>query len=94
LTIEDVLERRLQTIVFRKGLSKTIHQARQLISHGHVAIGDRRVTIPSYFVTKEEENRIAYAPRSSLADASHPIHQTISVAAKTQTRPGEAQTEE
>ena len=38
LAIEDILERRLQTIVFRKGLAKTIHQARQLITHGHISI--------------------------------------------------------
>ena len=47
LTIEDILERRLQTIVFRKGLARTIFQSRQLITHGHVTIDDRRVTIPA-----------------------------------------------
>jgi small subunit ribosomal protein S4 len=80
LTIEDLLERRLQTIVFRKGLAKTIHQCRQLISHGHVAIGDRRVTVPSYIVTKDDESKITYAPRSPLANPSHPIRQSVSVA--------------
>jgi len=35
LRTKDLLERRLQTIVFRKGLAKTIYQARQLVVHGH-----------------------------------------------------------
>jgi small subunit ribosomal protein S4 len=80
LTIEDLLERRLQTIVFRKGLAKTIHQCRQLITHGHVAIRNRRVTVPSYIVTKDDESKIAYAPRSPLANPSHSIRQTVSAA--------------
>src|SRR4030043_1225391 len=53
LTIEDLLERRLQTIVFRKGLTRTIHQSRQLVTHGHVTISNRRGTIPSYIGSKE-----------------------------------------
>jgi len=94
LTIEDILERRLQTIVFRKGLAKTIHQARQLIIHGHITIGSQRVTIPSYIVTREGENKMAYAPKSPFADAGHPLRQTIAVAAPSETKSREAQTEE
>jgi len=77
LTIEDIFERRLQTIVYRKGMAKTIQQARQLITHGHVTIGDKRVTVPSYFVTREEEKQIGYANHSSIANPSHPLRQTI-----------------
>ncbi len=84
LTKEDILERRLQTIVFRKGLSKTIHQARQLITHGHVAVGNKRVTVPSYLVTKEEEKEIAYAPKSRLANNMHPFRQSFSTAPNTE----------
>jgi small subunit ribosomal protein S4 len=79
LTIEDILERRLQTIVFRKGLAKSIHQARQIITHGHIVIGKQRVTVPSYLVTKDEEEQIAYAPESPLANPSHPLRQIITV---------------
>ncbi len=80
LTIEDVLERRLQTIIFRKGLVKTIYQARQLITHGHVTIGNQRVTVPSYIVTRDDENKIAYAPQSPFANPSHPLRQaTVAV---------------
>ena len=94
LTIEDALERRLQTIVFRKGLSKSIYQARQLITHGHIAIGKRRVTVPSYLVTKEEEKKITYTPQSPLAKPSHPLRQTIAVVATTEEKTEEMQAEE
>jgi small subunit ribosomal protein S4 len=90
LTIEDLLERRLQTIVFRKGMGKTIQQTRQLITHGHISVGNRKVTIPSYIVTTEEEHQIAYTPRSPLANATHPLRQTISVVTTAPPRPSEA----
>lgn len=90
LTIEDVLERRLQTIVFRKGLTKTVHQARQLITHGHITIGDQQVTVPSYFVPKKEEDRITYVAQSPFANVGHPLRQTVhSVAAKPESSPRE-----
>ncbi len=57
LTIEDILERRLQTIVFRKGLARTVFQSRQLITHGHVTIDGRRVTIPGYIVPKKQRTK-------------------------------------
>jgi len=59
LGVEDLLGRRLQTLVFSKGLANTPKHARQLIAHGHVTIGDRRVNIPSYVVKKVEEEGIA-----------------------------------
>ena len=64
LSVEAILERRLQTIVWRKGLAKTIHQARQLIVHGHIAVKGRRVTSPGYLVSRDEENYIDFYPLS------------------------------
>jgi len=58
LTVKDILERRLQTIVFKKGLANTIKQARQFITHGHVKINGRRIVYPSYLVPKDEEDKI------------------------------------
>jgi len=66
LTEESYLERRLQTIVFKKGLARSIYQARQLITHGHIAIGGKRVTSPGYIVLKEEEDLIDYYPTSTF----------------------------
>ncbi|MEM3306048.1 MAG: 30S ribosomal protein S4, partial [Saccharolobus sp.] len=60
LTEQDLLERRLQTIVYKKGLASTLYQARQLIVHGHIAIGGKRVTSPGYIVSVDEENLIDY----------------------------------
>jgi small subunit ribosomal protein S4 len=45
-----LLERRLDNIVFRFGLSTTIWGARQLVNHGHVKVNNRRVNIPSFLV--------------------------------------------
>jgi small subunit ribosomal protein S4 len=82
LAIEDMLERRLQTIVFRKGLARTIFQSRQLISHGHVTIDNRRVTIPGFIVPKEEETKIIYSPESAVANQAHPLRVGLTVVAK------------
>ncbi|MEM1597056.1 MAG: 30S ribosomal protein S4 [Pyrobaculum sp.] len=59
LDVRAVLERRLQTIVFRMGLAKSIHHARQLIVHGHVAVAGRRVTSPGFLVPRELEDKIS-----------------------------------
>lgn len=60
ISVENFLDRRLQTRVMKKGLANTARQARQLITHGFISIKGRRVTIPSYMVTAEEEQHIAY----------------------------------
>jgi small subunit ribosomal protein S4 len=58
LTVDNVLSRRLQTIVFRKGYAKTPMQARQLIAHGHVTVNGRKAKFPSYIISMEEEPSI------------------------------------
>jgi small subunit ribosomal protein S4 len=58
LTVENILDRRLQTLVFKKGFANTPKQARQLIVHGHINIGGKKVFYPSYFVKKNEEDKI------------------------------------
>jgi small subunit ribosomal protein S4 len=55
---EDLLKRRLQTIVQHKGLANTPKQARQFITHKHVSIGNQVVNIPSYHVSLEEEPEV------------------------------------
>jgi len=61
LTAENILERRLQTIVYKKGLARTIYQARQLVVHGHVTVRGRRVYSPGYLVSREEEAHVDLA---------------------------------
>ncbi|RQG91186.1 30S ribosomal protein S4 [Natrarchaeobius halalkaliphilus] len=72
LEIEDVLERRLQTVVYRKGLANTPQQARQFITHGHVVVGAQRHRVPSYVVDVDEEDLVAFDENSPLADELHP----------------------
>ena len=72
LNTESILSRRLQTLTYLKGLANTPTHARQLISHGHIAIGARRVTVPSYMVTRDEEGEIGYTTESPLNDTMHP----------------------
>jgi small subunit ribosomal protein S4 len=59
LKIEDILERRLQTIVMRKIGSKSAIHARQVVSHCHVSIGNRTVNLPGYMVRTDEEQNIS-----------------------------------
>lgn len=59
LNKEDWLKRRLQTVLFSKGLALTPKQARQLITHKHVSIDGQIVNIPSYMVKLEEESSIS-----------------------------------
>jgi len=66
LTVEDLLKRRLQTLVFEKGFAKTIYQARQFIVHGHIQVVGKKIDAPSYIVKREEEDFIGYAPSSPL----------------------------
>ena len=82
LTIEDLLERRLQTVVFRKGLARTVFQSRQLITHGHITIDGRRVTVPGYIVPKEAESKIIYSPESAIAKQEHALRAGLTVVAK------------
>lgn len=77
LTIDDILNRRLQTIVYKLGLAKTIYQARQLITHGHITVGDRVVRVPSYLIKAGEEKSITYAPGSPFNDPRHPVRIAI-----------------
>lgn len=60
LKTNELLERRLQTIVYRKGLANTIKQARQFIVHGHIALEGKKLTRPGYIVKRGEDAKISY----------------------------------
>ena len=77
LSIESILQRRLQTLILRKGLSKTPQQARQLITHGHISIKNKKITSPSYIVTSNEEQFIEYSSSSPLSRTDHPLKKEI-----------------
>ncbi len=67
ITVDDILKRRLQTIVFEKGLSKTIYQARQFVVHGHIQVRGKKINAPSYIVKKAEEDMVGYHAKSPLS---------------------------
>ncbi len=60
LKVEGLLERRLQTLVYRKGLANTVKQARQFITHGHIAINGRKAGSPNYLVPLSEAGSIGW----------------------------------
>jgi small subunit ribosomal protein S4 len=59
LTEKDWLDRRLQTIIFKKKLVATPQQARQLIVHRHVLVDGKIVNTPSFLVTRDLEGKIS-----------------------------------
>ncbi len=73
LSLEDLLRRRLEWIVFSKGLAPTPSSARQWIVHGHLAVGDHRVTRPGYILPSADEARLSYSATSPLADDGHTL---------------------
>ncbi|SSD59361.1 probable 40S ribosomal protein S9-A [Saccharomycodes ludwigii] len=64
LKIEDFLERRLQTQVYKLGLARSVHHARVLISQRHIAVGKQIVNIPSFMVRLDSEKHIDFATTS------------------------------
>jgi small subunit ribosomal protein S4 len=60
LNVDSFLERRLQTMVLRKGLAKSMKQSRQLVSHGLIAVNGKRLTSPGHLVLASEEDALSY----------------------------------
>jgi small subunit ribosomal protein S4 len=77
ITAKDLMERRLQTLVYKKGLANTMKKARQFISHSHILVGDRKITSPGYIVSRIEEDKISIVPECSLASPDHPERTVI-----------------
>jgi small subunit ribosomal protein S4 len=73
LQAESILNRRLETLVVRKGLAASAKQARQMIAHGHVWVDGRKVTIPGYIVERGQEEKISYNVRSPFNNELHPL---------------------
>ena len=72
LTVKDILNRRLQTILVQRKLARTPKQARQFITHEHIQVKNKVISSPSYIVSKEEEETISFISSSALNDISHP----------------------
>ncbi|ETN81469.1 ribosomal protein S4 [Necator americanus] len=64
LRVEDFLERRLQTQVFKLGLAKSIHHARVLIRHSHIRVRRQVVDVPSFIVRLDSQKHIDFSLKS------------------------------
>src|SRR3989344_184730 len=78
LVLTNVLDRRIQSVVFRKELARSMKQARQFVTHRHITVNNQEITSPSYLVSLEEENHLAFKVSSGLASEEHPERVIIS----------------
>ena len=72
LQLNNIMERRLQTLLVRKGLATTMKQARQFVVHQHIKVGNKSITSPSYLVSKDEEHNLTFLEKSPFAKEDHP----------------------
>ncbi|HLC78140.1 MAG TPA: 30S ribosomal protein S4 [Candidatus Nanoarchaeia archaeon] len=72
LETKNLLDRRMQSLSYKKGLAMSMKQARQFITHGHVLVKGRKITVPSYLLTREEETNVEFNPISTIASVEHP----------------------
>ena len=77
INVEHMLSRRLQSVVYYKGLAPSMRAARNLIVHGHICVGEQRMTVPGYHVLKEEEDSLQYSNNSPFADPEHPFRKDL-----------------
>jgi len=66
LTVQKFMERRLQTMVLKGNIARSIHEARIRIRHRHVRVGKQLVNVPSFMVKVDSEKTIDYAFTSPL----------------------------
>ena len=66
IELKDILERRLQTLVVKKGFANTVKQARQFITHGHITLNGQKIISPNYVVTISDEAGIMFRSNSTL----------------------------
>lgn len=82
LTINNISERRLLTLVMRQGLARTPKQARQFVTHRHIMVGGKVVTSPNYIVLKDEEKNIIFTSNSPFKSKHHPLIEQMNAAGK------------
>ncbi|MDP8322440.1 MAG: 30S ribosomal protein S4, partial [Candidatus Stygibacter australis] len=80
----QLLERRLDTVIYRMGFARTIMQARQFVNHGHIKVNGRKVDIPSFLVKQGDVVEIKEKSRNMIAileamDASASVYPWLQV---------------
>jgi small subunit ribosomal protein S4 len=71
IDMKHILERRLQTIVYKKKLARSVKQSRQFIVHERILIGNKKIKAPSYLVSREEEALVCFDPSSTISNPEH-----------------------
>lgn len=71
----QILERRLDNVVYRLGLGDSRAQARQIVMHGHIRVNGKKVDIPSYIVAEGDE--ITVSPRSAQEEHFKEVRDTV-----------------
>ena len=82
LNTKNILERRLQTLVLRRGLANSVMQARQLIVHGFISVNGKKVSIPSYLIPVGVEENISYYKPIDLEKVGTPSKDEVRIAKK------------
>ena len=77
INVEHMLSRRLQSVVYYKGLAPSMRAARNLNVHGHICVGEQRMTVPGDHVLKEEEDSLQYSQNSPFADPEQPFRKDL-----------------
>ena len=85
MELQDILNRRLQTIIYKQGLARSVDQARQLITHEHIKVGERVITFPSYLVTLADESKIGFSDNSPMSSTDHSLRLALGLPAKKRT---------
>lgn len=80
LDLKSVLDRRLQSRIFKKELARSIDQARQFIVHEHIKVGDKSINSPSYLVSVKEDSQISFVDKSALKNPDHPERSIVTEA--------------
>ena len=73
INVEHMLSRRLQSVVYYRGLAPSMRAARNMIVHGHISIGEQKMTVPGYHIRKIEEEELNYSSNSVYNDPNHPF---------------------
>ncbi|MCX6778499.1 MAG: 30S ribosomal protein S4 [Candidatus Micrarchaeota archaeon] len=68
ISVNDILARRLETQVFKRGMARTLKQSRQLITHGFISVAGRKLSAPGYLVPVSEENLLSYRKAIDIGD--------------------------
>jgi small subunit ribosomal protein S4 len=94
LSVENFLDRRLQTRVMKRGLARTPGQARQLVTHGFISVGGKCVTVPSYVVSVKEDALVSYYKEIDISVHEPDAESQKKAAPKAEAAPAEPVKEE